>query len=191
MLTRPTAAACHPIPVRRVTGSLHASFRPSLTGSALALRLPFTSIRLGRGLSPPDSRTCSAHMKKRPIPGGIGRSVYNGVPLPPRPEDNAAHIREAGVLTPGPGRRPGLPARALPGSDLILAARSQLQRRVRNGLSPFSPAPASGLSFPVIYFISPVTMCFNGIESRASVSTRPVCGSVRSGVAEFVPFTSG
>ena len=31
---------------------------------ALALRLPFASIRLGRGLTPPDCRTCSAHKKK-------------------------------------------------------------------------------------------------------------------------------
>jgi len=30
-------------------------------GVALASRFPFTSIRLGRGLAPPDSRTCSAH----------------------------------------------------------------------------------------------------------------------------------
>src|SRR5580698_5836926 len=39
-------------------------FQTSPRGSVLALRYHFASIRLGRGLSPPSDRTCSAHNKK-------------------------------------------------------------------------------------------------------------------------------
>src|SRR3954469_15964460 len=60
-LARPDRPASYPIPVRRVVGLLHASFRRPLAGAALAFRSHFTSIRLCRGLAPPSCRTCSAH----------------------------------------------------------------------------------------------------------------------------------
>src|SRR5208282_5809330 len=58
---RPTRAASYPVAVRQVAISFHASFRRSLAVSALALHSCFTSIRLHRGLSPPDCWTCPAH----------------------------------------------------------------------------------------------------------------------------------
>ena len=36
----------------------------SISGTCLASRLPFTSIRLGGGLAPPSCQTCSAHHQK-------------------------------------------------------------------------------------------------------------------------------
>src|ERR1017187_9222478 len=39
-------------------------FQTSPRGAAFALHYPFSSIRRGRGLSPPSYRTCSAHTKK-------------------------------------------------------------------------------------------------------------------------------
>ena len=40
---------------------------------ALALRYPFTSTRLGRGLSPPSCRSCPAHDPSARSPGSLGR----------------------------------------------------------------------------------------------------------------------
>ena len=51
--------------VHRLASLLHASFRPRLAAgviSPLRFANPSFSIRLGRGLSPPSCRTCSAHI---------------------------------------------------------------------------------------------------------------------------------
>jgi hypothetical protein len=41
-------------------------FQTTPRGVALASRLPFASIRLGRGLTPPSNQACSAHKKRGP-----------------------------------------------------------------------------------------------------------------------------
>src|ERR1700751_3580319 len=47
------ATSCPLVRRWRLAPLLHASLRPRLAATALALHSPFTSIRLGRGLSPP------------------------------------------------------------------------------------------------------------------------------------------
>jgi hypothetical protein len=79
------------------TVSLRASFRPRLATAALALRAPFTSTRLGRALSPPHGRSCSAHQEGQPL--------------------SAAHSQDKTMAAPGTtencfGRPPAATARA-------------------------------------------------------------------------------
>jgi|SRR5579864_147696 len=54
----------HPVLVHRLASLIHASFRPRLTTTPLRFSSPSPSTRLGRGLSPPSCRTCSAHKEK-------------------------------------------------------------------------------------------------------------------------------
>src|ERR1017187_4364814 len=42
-------------------------FQTAPRDAALALHYPFSSIKMGRGLSPPSYRTCSAHTKAAPV----------------------------------------------------------------------------------------------------------------------------
>ncbi|MGF1525140.1 MAG: hypothetical protein ACFBSF_22675, partial [Leptolyngbyaceae cyanobacterium] len=60
-LTRPTFTPHYPVSVRRLIPLLHAAFRPHLAIPPLR----FASLHLhlvGRGLSPPSSCTCPAHV---------------------------------------------------------------------------------------------------------------------------------
>ena len=63
--TRPASPASYPVSVRQVTALLHASFRSRLTTTPWRAAPPFTSIRLGRGLSPPSCCACPAHCERR------------------------------------------------------------------------------------------------------------------------------
>ncbi len=62
---RSAKTASYPISVRQVMALLHTSFRPHLTMTPLRFANPSTSIRLGRGLSPPSCYACSAYKKGR------------------------------------------------------------------------------------------------------------------------------
>jgi len=55
---RPAKTASYPVSVRQVTALLHASCRPRLPTTPWRAAPPFTSMRLGRGLSPP---SCGAY----------------------------------------------------------------------------------------------------------------------------------
>src|SRR3954453_20971649 len=55
LIAPPESGACasYPVFVHRLAPLLRASFRPRLAFDSPCASLPFTSIRLGRGLSPP------------------------------------------------------------------------------------------------------------------------------------------
>ena len=69
----PVRSASYPVPVRRLTGSFHASFSACLTTNAL--RFPSVPCdQVPGGLSPPSHRPCRAHHKQsRRRPYGLRR----------------------------------------------------------------------------------------------------------------------
>lgn len=64
--TRPAPYASDPVLVHRLVRLLHASFRPSGTGTPLRFAMTSPPSGCPRGLSPPSCRTCSAYQKKGP-----------------------------------------------------------------------------------------------------------------------------
>ena len=65
----PVRSASYPVPVRRLTGSFHASFSVRLTRQRLALPLGSLLDQVpGGSFSPPSHRPCRAHHKKAGSP---------------------------------------------------------------------------------------------------------------------------
>jgi hypothetical protein len=61
-LPRPAFPPLYPVPVRRLVSLFHASFRPHF--AVAPLRFPTLLLHQdGRGLAPPSSRTCPAHVR--------------------------------------------------------------------------------------------------------------------------------
>ena len=70
----PVRSASYPVPVRRLTGSFHASFSVRLTER---LALPFGPCdQVPGGLSPPSHRPCRAHHRESPPPSFGGELSF-------------------------------------------------------------------------------------------------------------------
>jgi hypothetical protein len=87
--------------------------------NALALRQPFAAIRLGKGLSPPSCRTCSAHNKEAGVSAGLFVTIRLDVrPSPAARAMPAPSSRRHRSARPASacacGRRATFPASASP-----------------------------------------------------------------------------
>ena len=103
---------------------------------ALALRYPFTSTRLGRGLSPPSCRSCPAHDPSTRPPGGLAR-------------DDSGRDAELGLGGPRVGGLRAGGFRSAPGSEnglQELSRRHDLEALVAGNLQKVLVSADDGLA---------------------------------------------
>ena len=110
----PVRSASYPVPVRRLTGSFHASFSVRLTTNALRFpSVPATQVP--GGLSPPSHRPCRAHHTSK-----RGDPALAGPPLSFLRDGEAVlrilratYYQQTGQLQVKPRRRPCCPCPSL------------------------------------------------------------------------------